>query len=231
MFRAHPMPLSLIAAALLIAPALSAEEPVLQPSINAPFRNPDVQEFVGKFEVESREVYSRRKEIVAACEIKPGQKVADIGAGTGLFTRLFAAAVGKEGRVVAVDIDQKYLDHIARTSREANLANVDTLLGKPDSTELPADSIDLVFICDTYHHFEYPQATLASIHRALRPGGELVILDFVREVGVSRDWILEHVRAGEAVVTQEVAAAGFTLVRREATPFLRENYVLRFRRS
>jgi predicted methyltransferase len=88
-----------------------------------------------------------------------------------------------------------------------------------------------VFVCDTYHHFEFPQATLASIHRALRPGGELVILDFVREVGVSRDWILEHVRAGEAVVTQEVVAAGFTLVRREATPFLRENYVLRFRRG
>jgi hypothetical protein len=66
---------------------------------------------------------------------------------------------------------------------------------------------------------------------ALRPGGELVILDFIREPGVSREWILEHVRAGEAVVTQEVTAAGFELVRREATPYLRENYVLRFRRG
>lgn len=227
MFRAHPMPLSLIAAALLIAPALSAEEPVLQPSINAPFRNPDVQEFVGKFEVESREVYSRRKEIVAACEIKPGQKVADIGAGTGLFTRLFAAAVGKEGRVVAVDIAQKFLDHIARTSREANLANVDTLLGKPDSTELPADSIDLVFICDTYHHFEFPKKTLGSLHRAMKPGGRLILIDFRRVPGKSSAWVLSHVRAGQEVFEKEILEAGFRKVR-EDLELLKENYLVVF---
>jgi SAM-dependent methyltransferase len=90
-----------------------------------------------------------------------------------------------------------------------------------------------VFVCDTYHHFEYPQATLASIHSALRPGGELVILDFIREPGVSREWILEHVRAGEAKsCTQEVDHGGLHAgAPRGATPFLRENYVLRFRKS
>lgn len=104
---------------------------------------PDVAEFVGRFEAESRELFVRRHEIVAACQIKAGQTVADIGAGTGLFTRLFSEAVGKDGRVFAVDISQKFLDHIKATSREAGQPNVDTLLATADSTELPAESVDV----------------------------------------------------------------------------------------
>ena len=128
-----------------------------------------MKEFIGRFEVESREVFARRHEIVAACQIKPGQTVADIGAGTGLFTRLFSDAVGKDGRVIAVDISQKFLDHIQATSREAGQRNVDTLLATADSTELPPESVDVAFICDTYHHFEFPLKTMASLQRCLSP--------------------------------------------------------------
>src|SRR5919206_3772426 len=101
---------TLLGLALLgaLAPARGQEQSV-RPGINKPFENPDVKEFVGKFEVESREVYARRKEIVAACKLKPGMVVADIGAGTGLFTRLFASAVGPEGKVYAVDIAPKFI--------------------------------------------------------------------------------------------------------------------------
>lgn len=141
---------------LLSLPAVSAQEKSVKPGINDVFRDPDPKEFQGRFEVESREVFSRRNEIVAACRLKPGQVVADVGAGTGLFTRLFADAVGKDGRVIAVDISQKFLDHIEKTSRELEQRNVETLLCKADSTELAANSIDVAFICDTYHHFEFP---------------------------------------------------------------------------
>ena len=142
--------LSLINFAL---PMAAAQDKSVKPGINDTFRDPDPKEFIGRFEIESREVFARRKEIASACQLKPGMTVADVGAGTGLFTRLFSDAVGKDGQVLAVDISQKFLDHIKATSREAGQKNVSTVLGKFDSAELPAKSVDLVFICDTYHHF------------------------------------------------------------------------------
>src|SRR5947209_6709271 len=80
-------------------PPLAGQEKSVRPGINKAFENPDVKEFLGKFEVESREIFARRREIVTACRLKPGMAVADVGAGTGLFTRLFARAVGPAGKV------------------------------------------------------------------------------------------------------------------------------------
>ena len=166
--------------ALLSDVTAQAQDKSVKPGINDSFRDPDLKEFQGKFEIESREVFARRKEIVAACQLKPGLTVADIGAGTGLFTRMFSDAVGKDGRVIAVDISQKFLDHIQKTSREAGQQNVETLLCTADLTELPAESVDVAFICDTYHHFEFPLRTMASLHRALKPGGRVMLIDFRR---------------------------------------------------
>src|SRR4029077_2017625 len=125
------------------------------------------------FEVESREIYTQRKEIVVACKLKPGMAVADIGAGTGLFTRLFAKEVGPQGKVYAVDIAAKFIEHIEKTAQDEGLKNVGGVVCTADSVRLPAKSIALAFVCDTYHHFEFPFKTLASIHEALRPGGQL----------------------------------------------------------
>ena len=90
---------------------------------------------------------------MAACELRAGLDVADVGAGTGLFTRLFAPQVAP-GKVYAVDIAKKFIEHIEKTCREQNLTNVTGIVCSDDSTGLAADSVDLVFICDTYHHFE-----------------------------------------------------------------------------
>ncbi len=207
-----------------------AQETSVKPGINDAFRNPDAKEFTERFEVESREVYSRRKEIVAACEIKPGMAVADIGAGTGLFTRLFAEAVGPEGKVLAVDIAQNFLDHIEKSAREVGLKNVETVLASVDSTGLPPASVDLAFICDTYHHFEFPHKTMTSLHRALKPGGRVVLIDFRREPGRSTDWVLDHVRAGQHVFESEIIAAGFRKVSENAD-LLKENYFVVFEKA
>ncbi len=204
-----------------------AQEKSVKPGINDTFRDPDPKEFLGRFEVESREVFARRKEIVAACEIQPGQTFADIGAGTGLFTRMFADTVGKDGRVVAVDIAQKFLDHILATSREAGQRNVETVLCKSDSTELPPGSVDVAFICDTYHHFEFPLKTMASLHRALKPGGRVILIDFRRVEGTSTDWVMNHVRAGQEVFEAEIVQAGFKKVHEERE-LLKENYFVVF---
>jgi predicted methyltransferase len=97
---------------------------------------------------------------------------------------------------------------------------------------LGAESLDFVFICDTYHHFEYPRSTLASIHRAMKPGAEMVIIDFDRIPGQSRQWVLDHVRCDRQTVIQEVQTAGFALVEPgPAVPGLKENFTLRFRKA
>lgn len=210
---------------LLPLVALGQEKSV-RPDINKAFKDPDLPKYLQTFEGESREIYAQRKQIVEACQLKPGMVVADVGAGTGLFSRLFAAQVGPTGRVFAVDIAPKFLDHIDKTSKEAGLKNIHTVLCTQTSAELPANSVDLVFICDTYHHFEFPFRTLASLHRALKPGGKLVVIDFHRIPGKSSDWVLGHVRAGQDVFTKEIVSSGFKPI--DEQKFLKENYFLRF---
>lgn len=207
--------------------AVGAQEKSVKPGINDPFRDPDVKKYVGTFEGESREVFVQREKIVAACELKPGMVVADVGAGTGLFTRLLARAVGPDGQVFAADISPKFLEHIQSSCRKAGIRNVSPVLCNQDSVDLPADSIDLAFVSDTYHHFEFPERTLASLMRALKPGGRLVVIDFQRIPGKSSDWVLSHVRAGKEVVEKEVTVAGFTKIG-EKKDLLNENYFIVF---
>ena len=214
---------------LTLALTASAQEKSVKPGINAQFKNPDVARFQKTFETESREVYAERKKIAAACGLKPGMTVADVGAGTGLYTRLFAQAVGDGGQVYAVDIAAKFLEHIRKTCRQAGLHNVTPVLCNEDSVDLPPHSVDLAFICDTYHHFEYPQKTLASLRRALKPGGKLIVVDFIRVPGQSSTWILNHVRAGQDVVEKEITAAGFHKTG-EVKGFLKETYMIIFTR-
>lgn len=207
-----------------------AAEASVKPGINAEYLKPDlnVSNWVERFEREGREIYEHRNAIVAAAKVKPGSAIADIGCGTGLFTPMLAAATGSSGKVYAVDIVPVFLSLVKQRAAESGLNHVQTVLGGERSVNLPADSVDLAFICDVYHHFEYPQHSLASLHRALRKRGKIFLIDFKREPGVSSDWVLNHVRAGQAQVTAEVEAAGFVKV--EEIPLLRDNYVLRFRK-
>jgi ubiquinone/menaquinone biosynthesis C-methylase UbiE len=219
--------IALVCCLAFIVLVASGQEKSVKPGINDPFKNPDVAKYSKTFEGESREVFVKRDKVVAACELKPGMVVADVGAGTGLYTRLFAKAVGADGQVYAVDIASKFLEHIQKTSREAGVRNVTPVLCNQDSADLPANSVDVIFACDTYHHFEFPERTLASLHRALRTGGRLIIIDFIRIEGKSREWTLNHVRAGQDVVEKEIAAAGFRKTS-EVKDLLQENYFVIF---
>lgn len=209
----------------IVAP-LVAQEKSVRPGVNKPFDNPDVGQFIERFEREGREVFDQRKKIALACRIKPGMAIADVGAGTGLYTRIFSPEVGAKGKVYAVDISQKFVDHVLEGCKTLKMTNVEGVVCKPFSVNLPPGSIDLAFICATYHHFEYPYKTMRSIHRALRDGGQVVIVDYKRIKGVSSEWIMGHVRAGQETVTKEVLKAGFKLVGEEK--FLKESYLMRF---
>ena len=211
---------------LLTLASTTAQEKSVQPGINKRFENPNLKDWLKAFEGESREIAVHAQEIVAACKPQPAMRVADVGAGTGLFTRQFAQAVGPQGKVYAVDIAPTFLRYIEKTCGEKALHNVETVLCDQFSTKLPKNSVDLVFICDTYHHFEFPKRTLQSIHDALCPGGQIVLIDFHRIEGQSSEWLLGHVRAGKEVFVKEITSTGFKVVGEEK--FLKENYFVRF---
>lgn len=218
-----------IAAALLLALAaipVHGQAPGADPSINRPYQDPDYEQWVGRFERPGREVFDYRMQILEAADPRPGMTVADVGAGTGLFTRLFAEAVGPQGKVYAVDISEEFVRNVLRTAREQGLENVEGVVNTQDSAQLPEGVVDLVFVSDTYHHFERPLEMMRSIHGAMRPGGRLVVVDFERVPGRSSPWILSHVRAGKETFIDEIERVGFQLV--DEVPMMRYNYLLRF---
>lgn len=222
---------------LLLAPAgLGCTPPPrldgAPPSINDRYRDPklEVASWTKRFEGESREVYRERLRVVSALDLKPGMTVADVGSGTGLFVAYLAKAVGPTGRVIGVDIVPKFVAFIEERARKAGFRNVTAQLGGQSDVRLKAGSVDLVFICDTYHHFEKPAAILATIRAALKPGGRLVVVDYHRIEGRSRPFIMGHVRAGKETFAAEIAAAGFKRLPDPKTPWLYENYMIAFRR-
>jgi predicted methyltransferase len=216
--------------ALLIGVVAAHAADSAQNDLNREFRNPDLDatRWVERFEREGREIFDQREQIVKAAGIEPGMTVADVGAGSGLFEPLFAREVGPEGSVIAVDIAPKFLKLIAARMKEQGLANVSTVLCTERSVELPPASVDLVFICDTYHHFAHPEDSMKSIHQALKPGGVLMLVEFKRIPGVSSPWTMSHVRAGQEVFSKEIEAAGFTEF--ETHEFLQQNYIVKFRK-
>jgi len=219
----------------LIEPVELAPEASVKPGINDSFLAEDMQaeDFVERFEGESREVFVHREEIVAALPIELGDVVADVGSGTGAFLSAFANAVGPVyggGRVLALDIAPSFVEHLAARAVAEELPQVEARLCGERSVDLPRQSIDLAFICDVYHHFEYPRSTMTSIHHALKPGGQVVIVDFERIPGVSREWTLGHVRAGKEEVIAEMESFDFKFLEELTIPGLEENWVGRFKK-
>jgi len=206
--------------------AANVAEQNVNPEINRYYQNADFQEWVGVFEQSGREVYDKRHAVVNALNLKPGMNIADIGAGTGFYSLLFAREVGKAGHVFAVDITDDFILNINRRAAEKNLKNIHGVVSNQKDTLLAPDSVDMAFVCDTYHHFEYPQNMLASIRRALRSGGELIIIDFKKQADISSSWVLSHVRSDMKEVIKEVEQAGFKF--QSEVDILKTNYFLRF---
>lgn len=174
------------------------------------------------------EIYTARTDIVRLSGVAPGMAVADVGAGTGLFAMMLSDAVGPDGRVYAEEVVDRFTRFIAERAEQEGRTNVVSVAGTERGIGLPPGSIDLAFLCDVYHHFDSPSTMLASIRRALRPHGQLFLVDFRRDPGRSPDWVLTHVRASEEAVIAEIEQAGFVSVAVDHQ--LRESYAIRFRR-
>lgn len=154
-----------------------------------------------------RDGWQKPDEVVAALALRPGDRVADLGAGGGYFTFRLADAVGPSGRVFAVDVDEGLLAYLADRARDEGRTNVETVLAGYDDARIPPPGVDLVFTCNTFHHLEDRSAYFARLRASLRPGGRVAIVDFTPE-GVPFG---AHGTA-PATVVAELEAAGFALV-------------------
>jgi ubiquinone/menaquinone biosynthesis C-methylase UbiE len=164
-----------LALAVLALPA-AAQEKSVAPGINERFlEGRNYGEFVDQFEREGREIFDRRHDILKAVGLKPGMAVADIGAGSGLFTQLFAREVGPGGKVYALEINPVMVTNIVRRLQEEGYRNVEGQVATAKTVPVPPASLDVAFTSDVYHHFEYPQIILRAIREALKPGGIFIV--------------------------------------------------------
>jgi ubiquinone/menaquinone biosynthesis C-methylase UbiE len=144
------------------------------------------EEWIKTLDSPNRIAGLKLNETVAALKLKPGQIVADIGAGTGVFTVPLARAVQPGGTAYAVDIEQGLIDHIAKVAADQSVGNVRTVLGAFEDPRLPAQ-VDLAFITDVLHHIEKRDVYVKNLARYVKPGGRIAVIDFIPGKGGHRD--------------------------------------------
>jgi ubiquinone/menaquinone biosynthesis C-methylase UbiE len=215
------------------SPAVPADDaPIsIRPGVNDRYFEPDVlDQWVDRFERERREVVANRDEILDALRLEDGMRVADVGAGTGLFSAGLSRGVGETGRVYATDIVPAFLERLRERARQEDLGNLEVVEASPTDPKLPTGALDLVFMCDVYHHVEYPLEYMRALRATLHPEGRLVLVDFERIEGKTHPRMLKHIRASKEEVLDELTTFGFQLVE-ELDLGLEENYVLVLERA
>ena len=135
----------------------------------------------GWLERSSREIEERPQTLIRALKLKAGDKVADIGVGTGYFARRISRIIGPKGTVYGVDIQQEMLDLLGRNLKNAGIKNVEGVLGTISNPNLPANTIDLVLMVDVYHEFSHPYEMMQNICNALKTGGRVAFVEYRME--------------------------------------------------
>jgi ubiquinone/menaquinone biosynthesis C-methylase UbiE len=138
----------------------------------------DPKAYIGALDDPKRDAYQKPQEVLAALNIRPGEVIADIGAGSGYFTFPLARRVGESGKVYAVDVSPDMILQINRRIRDLRSTNVVSVLSDADDPLLPSASVDRFFFCDSWHHIENQPKYLSQIKKLLKPRGEIVMIDF-----------------------------------------------------
>ncbi len=191
---------------------------------HAQHRFDDIKKWVERFEDPERARWQKPEEVVRNLSLRDGDVIADIGAGTGYFTRRFAEAVRPHGTALGLDIEPAMVEYMREDARKLNLDNYVSRLIKPDDPELSPKSIDVIFVCNTLHHIEDRVAYLRRLSTGLKPGGRIVIVDFHKRplpVGPSPRMKLSR----DNVIT-EFGEAGYRL--KQSRDFLPYQYFLEF---
>jgi ubiquinone/menaquinone biosynthesis C-methylase UbiE len=188
------------------------------------FRFSDVERWVKRFEDPKRHEWQKPDQVVKALNLEPGSVVADIGAGTGYFTRRFAKAVVPGGRALGLDIENSLVNYMKEDARKLNLKNYEARVVKLDDPELEPRSVDVVFLCNTYHHIDNRNEYFKKVSKSLKPGGRVVIVDYYKRK-MPEGAPPRHKLSKNAVV-QEFKDAGYRLLR--SHDFLQYQYFLEF---
>jgi ubiquinone/menaquinone biosynthesis C-methylase UbiE len=167
-------------------------------------------------EREGRDQEEKPEVVLAAMELKPGMRVAEIGAGTGYFSRRIGKEIGPEGKVYAVDIEPRMLELLKKYAAEVGVANIVTVTGEESDPKLAPGSVDRILLVDVYHEFQDPQPMLRHIARALAPGGRVILVEYRAEDDSAKHILAEHRMSVEQVLG-EWQPAGFRLLRRLET--------------
>ena len=187
----------------------------------------DVEHWSRVFDDPARDAWQKPAEVVAALALAPGATVADVGAGTGYFSRHLSRAVGATGTVLAADTEPALVEHLRRRAEKEGLANLVPILASPDNPRLPAGTVDVVLIVDTWHHIDDRVSYARRLATALRSGGRVAIVDWhKRELPVGPP--LDHKLAREQVIA-EMTQAGYRLA--SEPDLLPWQYVLVFTRG
>jgi arsenite methyltransferase len=190
-------------------------------------RPADIQQYLEHLDRAERDTDQQPERVIETLGLQPGLSVADIGAGSGYFTRRFVQAVTEKGKVYAVDVEPDMLQYAkASIARMPIPSMVEFILAQPDNPQLPPQSVDLIFLCNVYHHLNDRPAYFSNIRSALKPGGRIAVIDFYHDarsgdVGFPR----KHLVPRDTVV-EEMAKAGFQLAREHT--FLARQYFLEF---
>src|SRR5262249_36023488 len=131
-----------------------------------------------------RDTWQRPVKVMEDLSIRAGSTVADVGAGGTYFSFRLAARVGPKGKVYAQDMDEKALAQIRESSRKENITQIETIQGAQEDPKLPESSLDAILVVDSYHHFTHADAMMAGLHRALKPGGRLGVIDHNDRLGL-----------------------------------------------
>jgi len=182
--------------------------------------------YIKALEDPARDQWQMPEEVIDKLELKLGDDVADLGAGSGYFTVRLARAVGPSGRVYAVDTDPRMLAYIERRAEEDQLDNIQTILADPDDPKLGSASVDLIFLCNVLHHISNRGRYYPLLAEALKPGGRLVNIDFHKRKSPLGPPVEERIAKKDVV--KEVRPAGFRLVKE--FDFLKYQYFLVFER-
>ncbi|MBI3683363.1 MAG: class I SAM-dependent methyltransferase [Acidobacteria bacterium] len=165
----------------------------------------------GWLERPEREQEEAPDRALEAIGIDPGMVIADVGAGTGYFSRRMALRAGSGGKIYAVDIQPRMLELLKASAAKEKLTNIETVLGKEDDPCLPEGRIDLILMVDVYHEFARPQVMLRKMRAALKPSGRMALLEYRKEdpdvpIRFEHKMTIEEARA-------EIEAEGFQLAR------------------
>ncbi len=212
---------------LLTALCLTLAGPALAEDQHQHRRPDDIKQYLEHLDSTERDRYQKPSEVIDALKLKPGMAVADLGSGSGYFTRRFVEAVTATGMVYAVDVEPEMLAYAKESVIHMHIAyTAEFILAQPDNPKLPYESVDLLFVCNTIHHLENRPKYFSDLKSYLKPGARIAIIDFYPDERSGDLGFPKHHLVTRDRVIQEMAAAGYQLAREHS--FLPKQYFLEF---